>query len=601
MFKKGMRIVHPDIRRAGLMVFTFALMVYLAACGGGGNSASSTPSPTPTPTPSSALTVSPNGATLGTGVTVQFAATNSTGVAVPVNWSVAGVTGSSSSPGTISANGVYTAPSAVISPKTVTVTAVSQASASTTATATVMITDNAAAQSGAVELGSSGGNSTDSTTGATTITCCSGTLGSLIQLGGNSFILSANHVLDKSGQGTVGQPVTQPGLVDNNCNPGTTVANLSQGAALKPANGTSGPSPSNVDAAIAQIVTGMVDPNGGILDLGAASSTSIAAAPPSSTLTVPATVLSSNEGVAKSGRSTGLTCSTLESVSTSVSVQYDSTCGGATAFTSTFSNQVIVNGTDFSASGDSGSLIVTSDTARPVGLLYAGNSTSTTANPIQDVFTAFTSGGNAPSFVPNPDHAVSCSAVQQPHSVTLNSSSVSAQEVSRTRAAGARYASGLKQNAGIRDISSGVSADNPREGAVLITVNGIRTVPQELDGVRTRVTYFNSTAPRAGVTDIHRATAIKESLAQNLMAQPGIQGVGVGISDDNPAEAALVIYVIAGVPHPEIPAVMEGLRTKIVEGDRFRAFGWGHETRPSACSPRQSMKLPKLPLLTQLP
>jgi hypothetical protein len=53
----------------------------------------------------------------------------------------------------------------------------------------------------------------------------------------------------------------------------------------------------------------------------------------------------------------------------------------------------------------------------------------------------------------------------------------------------------------------------------------------------------------------------------------------------------MVIYVISGMPHPEIPVVMDGLRTKIIEGDRFRAFGWGHETKPAACSVKRQVKL----------
>src|SRR5260370_26841225 len=112
--------------------------------------------------------------------------------------------------------------------------------------------------------------------------------------------------------------------------------------------------------------------SGAILDLGTAGSSSIAPAPPSSILAVPSAVLAANEGVAKSGRTSGLTCSTLGSINTLVSVQYASSCGGATAFTATFSHQLIINGGSFSANGDSGSLIVTSDTARPLGLLYGG-------------------------------------------------------------------------------------------------------------------------------------------------------------------------------------------------------------------------------------
>src|SRR5947207_881577 len=364
------------------------MLCALISCGGG----CSTPPPPPPPPPP-ALTVTPASATVGTGATVSFTAKDTSGTAVSSTWSVNGVAGGNASVGTIvnatsgSGNpiGRYTAPSSFLPGKTVTITAVPQLSTSSSGTATAIISDTAAGQTIPIKLGTTGGNSTDKVTSGTTITCCSGTLGALIQRPvGTFFILSNNHVLDKSDSGAPGDPITQPGLVDNNCASGALVANLTQAAALKPASGTSGPAPSNVDAAIAAIVPGAVDTTGSILDLGVAGANSIAAAPPSSTLAVPSTVLATSEKVAKSGRSTGLTCSTLGSVSTNVQVDYAASCGGATAFTSTFSNQVVINGGSFSASGDSGSLIVTADTARPVGLLYAGSSTNTVANPSQD-------------------------------------------------------------------------------------------------------------------------------------------------------------------------------------------------------------------------
>ena len=124
----------------------------------------------------------------------------------------------------------------------------------------------------------------------------------MIQRCGVQFILSNNQVLDKSSFGTPGtDPVTQPGLVDNNCNPGMKVASLSEAAVLKPnpCNGVcTGPAPDNLDAAIAQVVGGAVDPSGSILDLGATTSTNILAAPPSLTPAVPANVLATSEGVA---------------------------------------------------------------------------------------------------------------------------------------------------------------------------------------------------------------------------------------------------------------------------------------------------------------
>jgi hypothetical protein len=469
-----------------------------------------------------------------------------------------------------------------------------------TPTGTPLPNDQHLAQTPPVKMGTSGGNSTDLVNNGKTITCCSGTLGSLIMRGNSVFILSNNHVLDKSGQGAVGDPVTQPGLVDDNCGqlPSTLVAKLSESAALKPTTTSNsgacagqpapcGPSPSNVDAAIAQIVAGTVDTTGAILDLGAAGSASIAATPPSATLANPSAVLAANEGVAKSGRHTGLTCSNLQSVLTAVSVQYDVACGGAFAFTATFNNQVIVNGGTFSATGDSGSLVVTSDTARPVGLLYGGNSTSTSANPIQDVLNAF-NNGTAPSVVGAGDHVVSCAPQASAPATTpaaSASAALSAQERQRVAAVQQRHAVELMRDRAVTSVDVGASDDSPGEGALVIRFAGTTPpVPQVIDGVRTKVVSAQAGAlrmPILSAQDMDNAASVKENHTAALMAQSGIQGVGVGRSSDNPAETAIVIYVISGMTRPAIPAVLDGVRTKIVEGDRFRAFGWGKKQEPA--------------------
>jgi hypothetical protein len=452
-------------------------------------------------------------------------------------------------------------------------------------------------------MGTSGGNSTD----LNGTSCCSGTLGALIQRGGSFFILSNNHVLDKSGLGTLGvDPIVQPGLIDSNCQKGLTVGTLAEAATLKPAsNVTGGPcagstaplcgfAPSNVDAAIASIVATpaiMVDTTGAILDLGAAGTANIAAAPPSVTLANPTTVLAANEGVAKSGRSSGLTCSTLQSINTQISIDYESACHGTIAFTSIFNNQLVVKGGTFSAAGDSGSLIVTSDTAHPVGLLYAGNTTNTAANPIQDVFAAFTNGSGTPVVVGSTDHAVSCAPQVSIPSANLgpggSSASLSELERRRVSAVQQRRSTELMRDPAVTSVDIGASGDNPGEGALLIQLSGaaMAPVPPVIDGVRTKVVFTSGAGmlltPLIRMEDLERSTATKEIYSGGLMSQPGIQGVGVGRSNDNPAETAIVVYVISGTARAMIPQVLDGVRTQIVEGDRFRAFGWGKETRPA--------------------
>jgi hypothetical protein len=446
--------------------------------------------------------------------------------------------------------------------------------------------DESLAQTPPVKLGTSGGNASD----LGPKVCCIGTLGSLWTHVGtpNPVILSNNHVLDRSGQGAAGEAINQP--LQLACTaPGApaplTVAHLTQGAALKPvANETTGPcqgnttplcghSPSNVDAGIAEIAAGQVDLSGNILDLGPVGTTSIAAAPPSATIGTP----SLGEAVGKSGRTTGLTCSNIQSLNVTILVNYDASCGGAVAFTAYFTNQVTISGGTFSAGGDSGSLVVDTGTARPIGLLYGGNTVSTVANPIQDVIAAF-GGAAAFSIVGGGDHAVSCA-----HTATAGATQVGTtqaallpQERQRATTVQQRRAAQMLRDSSIASVTVGASADNPNEGALLIQVSGatIPHVPPIIDGVRTRLVFDASANPHfsIGAQEIDRATIVKEAHVGSLMGQPGIQGVGVSISADNPAETAVSIYVVKGVAHAPIPAVIDGVRTRIFEGDRFRAY-----------------------------
>jgi len=95
-------------------------------------------------------------------------------------------------------------------------------------------TANQVKQTPPVKLGTSGGNIHD----ASNAFCCSGTLGSLVTKGGVDYILSNNHVLADSDTATVGDAISQPGLVDVGCNASLTqtVANFSQAIPLGSAN-----------------------------------------------------------------------------------------------------------------------------------------------------------------------------------------------------------------------------------------------------------------------------------------------------------------------------------------------------------------------------
>src|SRR4030095_5547990 len=180
-------------------------------------------------------------------------------------------------------------------------------------------------------FGVSGGNVND----ASRAFCCSGTLGSLITIGGVKYILSNNHVLGRSDQAAAGEDITPPWVIDNGCRVATLVGDFTAAAPLG----------SNVDAAVAQLRNGTMDSTGFIEDIGVPSNT-----------TVNATV---GMKVAKSGRTTGFTTGTVSSINTSVNVQYQRGCNSGKKFVVSYTNQVVINSSTFSAGGDSGSLIVT--------------------------------------------------------------------------------------------------------------------------------------------------------------------------------------------------------------------------------------------------
>jgi hypothetical protein len=222
-----------------------------------------------------------------------------------------------------------------------------------------------------IQLGTSGGNIKD----RSKTFCCSGTLGALVARDGVQFVLSNNHVLARTNKGSVGDDIIQPGLIDQTpaCfqDANDAVADLSTWVPIT-FNGAA----NVVDAAIAQVRAGKVDTSGAILDIGQVS-----------TAVAPATL---GIGVKKSGRTTGLTTGTVAAVNVTIIVRYGSPCGGGRG-KATFVTQIRITPSSFSAGGDSGSLIV-EDVAvspRPVGLLFAGSSTDTFANPIQSALDAF--------------------------------------------------------------------------------------------------------------------------------------------------------------------------------------------------------------------
>src|SRR5882724_9559146 len=547
------------------------------------------------------VTVSAPSPTVSVFGTLQFTATVTGSTNTAVTWEVGGVAGGSQAKGFISSTGLFVAPGSAPTqsdgtPIPTTITAVSKANTASTGSAMVTVQPqlNQRTQAGAVMLGTSGGNKTD-----TGNKCCSGTLGSLVVRNGVKYVLSNNHVLAKSDFGTAGDAITQPGLAETHCQLTglNTVANLSEFYNLQ-----TGSLP-KIDAALAQIVNGSVDPNGKILLLGATATNGVPdPGMPASGASGTGKAATVGMNVAKSGRTSGLTCSSVMGLNVTSSVDYTQNCDGTgTAFTITFADLVQVQGGTFSSGGDSGSLIVEQATAEPVALLFGGNDTDTVGNAISDVMAFFTAnGGSATTFQTAADHQViGCTLPTKPAAVaqTQAASALGAETLQKAAAARDAHLTELMGHAEVQAIGVGASYDNPADAAVILFVakGQARTeLPAQVNGVRTRIIEGDVAARRGALTldesaqlergfaaprqvyaiaetEVTRAKAVQALHVEEWMKKAGVQGVGITSSVDSPGEAALLIYLTRGVEHPAIPAVIDGVRTRVREGSRFKA------------------------------
>lgn len=197
-----------------------------------------------------------------------------------------------------------------------------------------------------------------------------GTFGAVVTKGGKRFILSNNHVLAENGVVALGAAIFQPGLLDGGSVATDQVATLTRFISIKPSS-------NKVDCAVAEILSGVAVNPRHMRNVGTlASTTPIAAAP--------------NMLVMKTGRTTGHTRGTVFDTAADVTVPFNDANGDE--FDAVFQDQILIVGTPnpggFSASGDSGSLIVDRTTRRATGLLFAGSSTHTIANHLGDVLAA---------------------------------------------------------------------------------------------------------------------------------------------------------------------------------------------------------------------
>ncbi len=457
-----------------------------------------------------------------------------------------------------------------------------------------------------VLLGSSSGNNSDyDSAGGQLSDCCGGTLGALVQdAGGNQYVLSNNHVLARSDQALPGETIIQPGLIDNGCTPfgvgpGTTpVATLTGYPALASAA-------TNVDAAIARVAPGTVDPRGSILELGSRQA--------DGSLAAGQLGLSSSGGrgeaaslgmmVAKSGRTTGLTCAAVSAVDVDVVVDYFTDCAEtAHALSKTFTNQIAISGTSFSDAGDSGAMVVDASNAEPVGLFFSGGTDGNgvehaIASPIGDVITALdtqvpgSNGATTYSLVGGADHPVSClnyDGARNTDATLATASTLSPAERERALASLPQARALINPRSGISRVGITVSKDHPGEAAFALFLDTTQTnapaPPAVVGGVATVLVDGNgaesATQPKAA--SMAQVVAVKQRNVSSLLkSYPALFGVGVGQSLDSPQDAALMLFADRKRMTGSLPTTVEGQRVRLVLMDRL------HVTR-SYDTPAQS-------------
>lgn len=473
-----------------------------------------------------------------------------------------------------------------------------------------------------VQLGSSSGSNVDYDANLGQLTdCCGGTLGALLQdATGNQFVLSNNHVFARSDQSLLGETIVQPGLIDNGCTPygvgpGTTpVATL---AGYPPLTSPA----TNVDAAIARVSPGLVDPKGSILELGTKQSDGTLTAAPPGISSTGGKGESASLGmmVAKSGRTTGLTCAAVSAVSVDVVVDYFTDCAETThSFTKTFTNQIAISGTNFSDAGDSGALVVDTANAEPVGLFFAGATDSNgvehaIASPAADVLASLDSevpeNASAASytFVGGADHPVSCLSydgasgpMEGKSTEAYGAPALTAAE--KERAEAALVQAQLLVNPSIGIVRTGLAASRDYPGAAAVAFyldasanpQAALSIPSSIGGVATVLLPANSgeatptnttlpSPPQPRSASLNQALAVKQRIAAVLLkSNPSLFGVGVGQSLDDPEEAALILFADRKGINTNLPQSIDNVRVRVILMDRLhvtRSHGTPLESR----------------------
>jgi hypothetical protein len=360
------------------------------------------------------------------------------------------------------------------------------------------VCDQQSFQSRPIYLGTSGSNINSVGGGF----CCGGTLGALVRdhsrRGATQYVLSNNHVLGRVNRGRPGEQIIQPGLVDQpslcDQNVGDTIATLSRNIPIR-----FGGAGNFADAAIAQVVSGDVSDQ--ILNIG-----------PISGKIVPSARAALGLSVQKMGEATCLTAGTISAVNVKGIIEYPAVCNEQPG-SATFLHQILVTPGSFAAEGDSGSLLVTSESCpRAVGLVFAGavNNAGVLVNPIGPILRSL--------------------------------------KVQMVAGCGAGSAAAPPESANASAFASNSAASSETAAAP-------------------------STAERPADADIDDTIAIQERHHDALMKTQNAVGTGVGLGRQ-PGTTEIEVYLSKDSPRARaaIPAQLEGRPVRVVVTGKFVAF-----------------------------
>ncbi len=399
-------------------------------------------------------------------------------------------------------------------------------------------------------LGTSGGDIND----ISLRYCCSGTLGALVENADHQYVLSNNHVLAKTNLGGIGEAIIQPGLVDQRCQRDTrdTVAYLSSFVTLR-FKSKDGVPINKVDAAIAEVIPGCVDPNGAIIDVGQVSSQ--------------ATAATVGMAVKKSGRTTGLTSGVVQSINVTVDVGYSDECGGAATKVARFQNQIFIGPSGFSAGGDSGSLIVENVATNPraVGLLFAGSPSVTVANPIGEVLSALAVnmvGGAPPSA---PKGSISGRVTNAAGGAAIEGAQVSVDsgQSDITDSAGSYLIEDIP--VGSHVVQATKTGFKPKSQTAVVNENQNTTVNFALRAQKGK-------SPQSKKEAINKAIAAKNRHQDSIMAIDGVVGVGVGHSKEDQPVVQVYLKSDSGQTRSKLPKVLDDVAVEVIVTGEFIAF-----------------------------